>query len=73
MNDTINFTSSVPTGASAQVGGATEFVKAVARYYRDFLETDFKKANVPTRQVRVRLAILLAKSGEFYRLLQAEW
>lgn len=54
MNDTINFTSSAATGASAQVGGATEFVKAVARYYRDFLETDFKKANVPTRQVRVR-------------------
>lgn len=29
-------------------------MRAVARYYRDFLETDFKRGNVPTRQVRVR-------------------
>src|SRR5688572_981150 len=34
--------------------GSSAFVAQVARYYRDFLETDFKKSRAPARQVRIR-------------------
>jgi len=34
--------------------GSNAFVAEVARYYRDFLETDFRKSRAPSRQVRIR-------------------
>ena len=36
------------------VRGSSAFVAQVARYYRDFLETDFRKTRAPARQVRIR-------------------
>jgi hypothetical protein len=38
----------------APVRGSSAFVAQVARYYRDFLETDFRKSRAPARQVRIR-------------------
>ena len=36
--------------------GSQAFIREVAKYYRDFLETDFKRQRAPARQVRLRAA-----------------
>jgi len=36
--------------------GSQAFIREVAKYYRDFLETDFKRLRAPARQVRLRAA-----------------